>query len=343
MSTESNSRRGGFSLEDFDDPVSFSKIISVPEEKPDYLKLVGREPTGLKEPEEGYNCVTNREIFKLFAIKTRMIDAVPADTTFKLFGKTFKTPILCAAMSSLGTEMMKALAKGFKEAHSIMGVGISSGKQLEEILSVGGSTIKYVKPFRDFDMMADQLKHAEAAGAMAVGCDTIFGFGRKMGERVIFSDYMFPLSQRNLERLVQSVSIPFIVKGVLSVEDAVKAKEAGAKGIVVSNHAGVVLDYCVHPLEVLPEIRMAVGKEMVIFADSGFRRGTDIFKALALGADAVLLGFILRNPLKVAGSDGVRDLIDILTEELRRVMSLAGCPSLKDIDPKAIFQRAYCL
>ena len=103
----------------------------------------------------------------------------------------------------------------------------------------------------------------------------------------------------------------------------------------------MVLDYCVHPLEVLPEIRAAMGKEMVIFADSGFRRATDIFEALALGANAVLLGALLINPLKVAGSDGVRDLINILGEELQRVMSLAGCPSLKEIDQEALFRREY--
>jgi len=333
--------KGEFSLGDMDGPVDFSKISALPKDQPNYLKLIGREPTGLMKPEEGYNNVTNREIFKLFAIKTRVIDATPADTSFNLFGKTFKAPILCSAMSSLGTEMMKALAKGFQEANSIMGVGISSKKQLEEILSVGAPTVKYVKPFKNFDMLVNKIKHAEDAGAIAVGCDAIYGFGAKFGERVFLSEHLSPLSQKKIEKLVKLVSIPFIVKGVLSIEDAIKAREAGAKGIVVSNHAGLVLDYCVHPLEVLPEIRAAVGKEMVIFADSGFRRGTDIFKALALGADAVLLGSLLINPLKVAGSDGVRDLVNILREELQRVMSLAGCSSLKEIDQGALFRRGY--
>lgn len=341
MNNKVTYEKGGFSFDDMDGPVDFSKIIALPKDQPNYLKLIGREPTGLMEPEEGYNHISNREIFKLFAIRTRVIDAVPAETAFNLFGESFKAPILCSAMSSLGTEMMKALAKGFKEANSIMGIGISSEKQLEEVLSVGAPTIKYVKPYKDFDLLINKLKHAENAGAMAVGCDVIYGFGAKFGEKVFLSDHLSPLSQKQLEKLVKLVSIPFIVKGVLSIEDAIKAREAGAKGIVVSNHAGLVLDYCVHPLEVLPEIRTAVGKEMVIFADSGFRRGTDIFKALALGADAVLLGSILINPLKVAGSGGVRDLLNILTEELQRVMSLAGCKSLKEIDHKAIFRRAY--
>lgn len=336
-----NYEKGESYVEDMDGPVDFSKLMALPKDKPNYLQLVGREPTGLMEPEEGYNHAVNRAIFKLFAIKTRVIDAVSADATATFFGKTVRTPILCSAISSLGTEMMKTLAKGFKEANSIMGVGISSQKQLEEVLSVGAPTIKYVKPYRNFDMLMKQVKHADEAGAMAVGCDVIYGFGAKFGEKPFLADRMCPLSQKQLEKLVQSVSIPFIVKGVLSVEDAVKAKEVGAKGIVVSNHAGLVLDYCVHPLEVLPEIRGAVGKDMVIFADSGFRRGTDIFKALALGADAVLLGFMLMHPLNTAGSDGIRDLINILTDELQRVMSLAGCPTIKEIDQTTIYRRGY--
>jgi isopentenyl diphosphate isomerase/L-lactate dehydrogenase-like FMN-dependent dehydrogenase len=342
MGTKVIYEKGGFSLEDMDGPADFSEMFAPSKDKPNYLKLVGREQTGLMVPEEGYNQISNREIFKLYAIVPKMIDARLADISFNLFGKSLKTPILCSAISSLGTEMMKELATGFRDAGSVMGVGISSQKQLEEVLSIGAPTIKYVKPYRDFDLLMKKAKHAEAAGAIAVGCDVIYGFGAKFGEKVFLSEHLSPLSQKQLEKLVKSVSVPFIVKGVLSVQDAIKAKEAGAKGIVVSNHSGLVLDYCVHPLEVLPEIRAAVGKEMVIFADSGFRRGTDVFKALALGADAVLLGFILINPLQTAGSNGVRDLINILSEELQRVMSLTGCVSLEDIDQGAIFRRGYC-
>jgi isopentenyl diphosphate isomerase/L-lactate dehydrogenase-like FMN-dependent dehydrogenase len=324
---------------DMDGPVDFSKRMSIPEDSPDYLKLVGRKPTGLIETEEGYNHLSNRDIFKLFAIKTRVIDAVPADTTFDLFGNRFRTPILSSALSSLGTKAMIAIAEGVKEAGSIMGVGISSEMQLEKILSVEVATIKYVKPFQNREMMAKKLRHAQESGAIAVGCDVIYGFGAKWGEKVLLSEGMSPVNQKELEHLVNSVSVPFIVKGVLSVEDAVKARAAGAKGIVVSNHAGLVLDYCVHPLEVISDIREAVGKEMVIFVDSGFRRGTDTFKALALGADAVLFGSIFVSAYKVGKRDGVRDLITVLTEELRRVMSLTGCSSLKEIDEKAIHRR----
>lgn len=343
MSTKIMYEKGGYVMndEEMDAPMSFSSVAEIHKDSQNYLTLTGREPTGLSQSEEGYNHLSNREIFKLFAIKTRVIDAVEADTTFSLFGKTSQTPILCSAISAMGKEKMKELAQGFKEAGSIMGVGISSQKLLEEIISVGAPTIKFVKPFQNFDLLADKVKHAETAGAMAVGCDVIYGFGSKFGEKVMLSENMAPLSQKKLEKLVQSVSIPFIVKGVLSVEDAFKAKEAGAKGIVVSNHAGLILDYSVHPLEVLPEIRAAVGKDMAIFADSGFLRGTDVFKALALGADAVLLGSSLINPLVTAGSDGVRDLIQILTLELQRVMSLAGCPTLTAIDDKSLHRRDY--
>ncbi len=340
MSVQVTYEQGGFDAT-IDEPLDFANITSLPNGEPDYLKLMGRKPTKLIQTEEGYNHVTNREIFKLFAVKPRMIDAGPADTTFNLFGKMFTTPILSSGLSGLGMEGMRAVAQGIKEAGSLMALGISSMKMLEEIISVGAPTIKFVKPFRDFNMLADKVKHAEDAGAIAVGCDIIYGFGSKFGEREFMKDGFAPLSQAQLKKLVDSVSIPFIVKGVLSEEDAVKAKEAGAKGIVVSNHGGAIVDYCIHPLEVLSDIRQAVGKEMVIFVDSGFQRGTDVFKALALGGDAVLLGTALLNPLNVAGSDGVRDIVNIMTGELKRVMSVTGYKALNEIDGKAIMKRGY--
>ena len=93
---------------------------------------------------------------------------------------------------------------------------------------------------------------------------------------------------------------------------------------MVSNHAGVVIDYAAHPLEVLPEIKKVIGNRMPIFVDSGFRRGSDVMKALALGADAVLVGWALVMGLAANGSQGVTEMVDILTAELQRIMSVTG-------------------
>ncbi|MCX5907654.1 MAG: alpha-hydroxy-acid oxidizing protein, partial [Deltaproteobacteria bacterium] len=141
--------------------------------------------------------------------------------------------------------------------------------------------------------------------------------------------------------LVRATKLPFILKGVLSAQDAEKALEAGAGGIVVSNHAGVVIDYAAHPLEVLPEIKAVIKNQMPIFVDSGFRRGSEVMKALALGADAVLVGWLLAMGLAANGSQGVTEIINIVTAELRRIMSVTGCKKLSEIDDQVLVKRDY--
>jgi isopentenyl diphosphate isomerase/L-lactate dehydrogenase-like FMN-dependent dehydrogenase len=150
---------------------------------------------------------------------------------------------------------------------------------------------------------------------------------------------MGPKSVAELKKLARVTKLPFILKGVLSAQDAKKALEIGAGGIVVSNHAGVVIDYAAHPLEVLPEIKQVIGDRMPIFVDSGIRRGSDVMKALALGTDAVLVGWALIMGLAANGTQGVTEMVDILTAELRRIMSVTGCKNLSEIDDRVLVTR----
>ena len=143
--------------------------------------------------------------------------------------------------------------------------------------------------------------------------------------------------------LAGATKLPFILKGVLSAEDAKKAVEIGAAGIVVSNHAGVVIDYAAHPLEVLPEIKKVIGDRMPIFVDSGFRRGSDVMKALALGADAVLTGWAMVIGLAANNSAGVTEMVNTLTAELQRIMSVTGCKQLSDVDSGVLVTRHHLL
>ena len=154
---------------------------------------------------------------------------------------------------------------------------------------------------------------------------------------------MAPKSLAELKKLVKATRLPFILKGVLSAEDARKALEIGAGGIVVSNHGGVIIDYAAHPLEVLPEIKEVIRDRIPIFVDSGFRRGSDVMKALALGADAVLVGWLLIMGLAANGSQGVTEIINIVTAELRRIMSVTGCRSLSEIDDKVLVKRDFLI
>lgn len=131
---------------------------------------------------------------------------------------------------------------------------------------------------------------------------------------------------------------PILLKGVCSVEDAVKAKEYGMDGVVVSNHGGRQLDGAVASLEVLPEIVDAVGKEMTVLFDSGIRTGTDIMKALALGAQAVFVGRPVIYGLGIAGQKGARHVLAGLLADFDQSMGLAGIKSVKELN-RALLRR----
>jgi isopentenyl diphosphate isomerase/L-lactate dehydrogenase-like FMN-dependent dehydrogenase len=134
-----------------------------------------------------------------------------------------------------------------------------------------------------------------------------------------------------LERLVSTVPVPVVVKGVLDPADAVLAAEHGAAGVVVSNHGGRQLDGVAPTLEVLPAIVAAVGERLEVLLDGGIRRGTDVAMALALGADAVLAGRMPLWGLAARGEDGARAVLGLLREELAVALHLTGCRSLADL------------
>lgn len=286
----------------------------------------------------------NLQYFERFGFKFRLIDSREASTEITLFGRSFKTPIFGAALSGLNDiadEPLAKLAAGLKDSGSMVWLGTATPQQLQEVLEVGAPTVRIVKPLRDIEAMVEELEEAEAAGAIAVGTDITSFYGGKTGDRTYASRAVAPKSVDQLKRLRGATKLPFIVKGVLSAEDAEKALAAGADAIVVSNHGGVVIDYAAHPLEVLPEIKEVTGDRIPILADSGFRRGSDVMKALALGADAVLVGWALLMGLAADGSRGVSEMIDILTAELQRIMSVTGCERPADIDARVLVERDY--
>lgn len=124
-----------------------------------------------------------------------------------------------------------------------------------------------------------------------------------------------------------------VVKGILSVADAQRAADLGCDGIVLTNHGGRQLDGCVSPLEVLPGIARAVGDRLAVIVDSGFRRGTDVVKAMALGADAVMIGRPVLYGLAAGGEAGARHALTLLTTEIDRVLGQLGCNSLAEVGP----------
>ncbi|KAM3682867.1 hypothetical protein ACB098_12G104100 [Castanea mollissima] len=136
---------------------------------------------------------------------------------------------------------------------------------------------------------------------------------------------------KDIEWLSTITNMPILIKGLLTREDAIKAVKVGVAGIVVSNHGGRQLDYAPATITVLEEVVQAVGGRIPVFFDGGVRRGTDVFKALALGAQAVLIGRPVIYGLAAKGEYGVRQVIKMLKDELELTMALSGCPSVKAI------------
>ncbi|MFT5721676.1 MAG: 4-hydroxymandelate oxidase [Motiliproteus sp.] len=157
-------------------------------------------------------------------------------------------------------------------------------------------------------------------------------------ESIVFQGMMSeaPLWE-DIRWLRQRTALPIVLKGVLNPADALYAADLGMAGVIVSNHGGRTLDGMPSAVEMLPLVRKAVGEGFPLLIDGGIQRGTDIFKALALGADAVLIGRPQLYALAVAGPLGVAHMLRVLREELEVTMSLAGTPTIKDITGKALF------
>ena len=270
------------------------------------------------------------------------------DTTSVIFGRKLSMPIMAASISGVASfggdaviseaELCRAIIDGCKEAATLGWRGDSFNYSLDTpfgidaIKTAGGWGVQIVKP-RDQETIKAFFKKAEAAGAAAVGVD-IDGYGSNAMAR--HNQPVYRKSVENLRELVKSTVLPVIFKGVMSVEDAKAAVEAGAAAIVVSNHGGRVLDHTPGTIEVLPAIAQAVGEKVTVIADGGIRSGYDVLKMLASGAQAVLIGRDVVRAAIGAGAEGVRLQMDYLKDDLARAMKLTGCQTLKDISPSIL-------
>lgn len=262
-------------------------------------------------------------------------------TQFHLFGETFDTPVMTAALSHLNNTRengMAQMALGAKEAGAVYWCGMGEKEELEAITATGARTIKIIKPHADNDIIYDKLEHAHKCGVMAVGMDIDHSFNGRGQYDNVMGLPMRPKTVDELKEFVRASSVPFIIKGVLSERDAEKCLEIGAGAIVVSHHHGI-MDYAVPPLKILPDIVHVIDGRIPVFVDCGIESGMDAFKALALGAAAVCAGRTLMGPLKEQGADGVKEAIGEMTAQLAGVMARTGFGSLEEIDDSCIFQR----
>lgn len=295
----------------------------------------------MEEKRLGDSDQITRDYFDSLLLEMRHLDGVMPDTTFRLYGETFTTPIMMAALSHLNNihdKGMAEIAKGAALAGAVNWAGMGEKDELEEITATGARTIKIIKPYADNDMIFDRIAHAEKCGVMAVGMDVDHAFNGKGEYDKVLGYDMAPKSMEEIRSFVEATSLPFVVKGVLSSQDAYKCLKAGAKGIVVSHHHGI-MDYAVPPLMILPEIVKVIEGQIPIFVDCGILSGMDAFKALALGATAVSAGRVIMKPLGEKGACGVRDHILQMNAELKGVMARTGCADLSQIDSSVIWHR----
>ena len=270
------------------------------------------------------------------------------DTSLELFGQKFRFPFFAGPVGavtmhysdkyndqSYNNILVKACAENGIAAFTGDGLDANVMKvACEAITATKGMGVPTVKPWNQ-DTVAEKMEMVKASGSFAVAMDIDAAglpFLKSMNP---------PAGSKTVEQLSEIAKMagkPFIIKGVMTVKGALKAKEAGAAAIVVSNHGGRVLDQCPATAEVLPAIvEVLKGSGVKILVDGGIRSGVDVFKALALGADAVIIARPFVSAVYGGAEEGVKLYIDKIGGELADTMSMCGAKTLADITRDMVF------
>lgn len=269
-------------------------------------------------------------------IKYRAIGNVVPDTTFEFGSKTFSTPIMAGPVGGAdkGEDGLQGYAKAINDAGSIYWTGFHQKDAWAETLRLGFNAVRVIKPLADNNIILDEIKFDEDNGALAYAMDISHGmtvYGEKDAQQLPFDSK----TKEDLQLLNEASSLPFILKDVMSVEDALIAAEIGVYGIILSGHNNR-FPCAVPPLYILSEVRKAVGDGMKIFVDGGMNNGYDAFKALALGADGVLCARALVGEYIKNGSEACSMKILQMTAELKGAMANTGSKDLKNINKDCI-------
>lgn len=316
----------------------------------------------------------NHEAYDRIRLLPRLlVDVSHLDTRVTLFGRELPHPILLAPVAYqrlAHPEGELATAKGAGAADATMVLSTLSTTTLEEVAQAAIRPLwfqLYVQKDRGFTR--ELVRRAEAAGyqALVLTVDTPVLGARHRESRInfelppgmetanlkdlpsamgghcpkgqdIYSAMLDPsLAWKDLDWLRSQTRLPVLLKGILSADDAARAMDADASGLIVSNHGGRNLDTVPATIDALPAIAAKVAGRVPILLDGGIRRGTDVIKALAFGASAVLIGRPYVFGLAVGGAEGVTRVVQILRRELEMSMALAGRPSIASIDGSIIF------
>lgn len=306
-------------------------------------ELCAGEMPGLGGAGSGASFKNNIKALANYKVNLRTLHkASEPNTGYMFLDKILPAPIMPAPMTALAMQTDNKIgdeewAGAVVEAAELAGtiawtgdgplpVHFQSG--IDALKAKGTQGIPVVKP-RKNDKVLEYFHKAEEAGALAVAMDIdaagIINFKLK-GQPVE------PKSIEDLKEIIQGTALPVILKGIMTPDEASLAVEAGAAGIVVSNHGGRVLDHTPGTAEVLPEIASEVSGRIKVIADGGIRSGVDVLKMLALGADAVLIGRPLLIGAAGGGAEGVQFILNKIISELKLAMILTGCKSIEEIN-----------
>ncbi|HWD66434.1 MAG TPA: alpha-hydroxy acid oxidase, partial [Caulobacteraceae bacterium] len=313
--------------------------------------------------DDGVTMTQNRRAFERIALRPRVLaDVSRIDTRAVVLGAAISSPILIAPTgphAALCPEGEVATAEAAGKASLGMVASSRSNRTIEDIAAAATGPLwlqLYLFPERERTLALVRRAEAAGCGALVLTADSP-RFGRK--EQSLRTENEFdwpeagnlaglppatkrpvrgaPATWEDLDWLRDVTRLPIVLKGVLTAEDAAMAVERQVAGIVVSNHGGRQLDGAIASIEALPEVAAEVGGRAEIYLDGGIRRGTDVLKALALGARAVMIGRPVLWGLAVAGAAGALDVLEMLKRELEMAMALAGRPTLTDIDASLVW------
>jgi 4-hydroxymandelate oxidase len=276
----------------------------------------------------------NEDALTEIRLRTRLIHGInEVDTTTNVLGVNINTPILVAPIAGSSVSYPEVI-QGCNNVGTVCLIGYPQPKKtMQSVAEITDKKIGWIiKPLSDLEELKSIFNAAEDAGCQAIGMDLDSAAG--LQQYTHSSTWLLSWSFKPVEELQEIrswTSLPFVIKGVLSVEDAELCVEAGVDAIILSNHGGHALDHTQSGIDVLPEIVDAVGKKMEVLMDGGIRHGTDVLKALALGAKAVLVGRPTIWGYNAGGVGGVARLFELLTTELVRAMKLTGVSDVKDV------------
>lgn len=281
-------------------------------------------------------------------LNLRTVHAVcQPEMSFSLFGHSLALPVIGAAIGGIAFNMngamteadyAQAVVSGCRQAGTVCMTGdgpapIVFDSGLAAVHDSGGMAIPIIKP-RETEKIIELARRAEAAGAIAFGIDidaaalvNMTNAGQPVG----------PKTKQDLAYIKRHTAIPFIVKGIMTADEAEACRDAGVDAIVVSNHGGRALDHTPGTAEVLSYIAEAVAEsQMTVLVDGGIRSGVDVLKMLALGADAVLIGRPLAQGAVGGGTEGVATVINKIKSELAAAMVLTGTARVTDVSNDVI-------